>query len=432
MPRNFPKALNARLFGAPFLGIWGAALLLLAACAASPPPRAPLAGPAPVPAEANPAGDFAAFIADFRAVALAHGISAQTYDRATAGIGPIASIQALNAEQPEFSRPIWDYLDSAVSAQRVADAKRLMDADKAMLARIEARTGVPAEILVAIWGMESDYGRNMGSFPLFSALATLAYAGPRAAYARPEFLAALTIEQQQNYPLGEMNASWAGAFGQTQFTPTTFLKYAVDGDGDGRIDLWQSSADALASAATLRAARGWERGRDWCYEVTLPPGFAYQDADLDDARPLDFWRTRGVTLAGGASLPVTDQTGALYLPAGAAGPAFLVLHNFKVLLKYNNAASYALGVSLLADAARGAPPVQAAWPRQETPLSLSQRKMFQNDLKALGFDPGVVDGVLGRNTRAALRRYQAARGIPADGFPTLDLLNRMNAQLQKK
>jgi membrane-bound lytic murein transglycosylase B len=425
MPHNLANARKARRCMA-----LAAATLLLVSCATAPHTRAPVSGPQANPAPPAP-GSFAAFIADFRAVALAHGITAQTYDRAVAGIGPIARIQDLNAEQPEFSRPIWAYLDSAVSAARVAEAQSLMRSDSAMLQPIAQRYGVPESILVGIWGMESDFGNNMGSFPLFSALATLAYAGPRTNYARPEFLAALSIEQQQNFPLADMRASWAGAFGQTQFTPTTFLKYAVDGDGDGRIDLWHSPADALASAAALLAARGWERGQDWCYEVALPLGFAYQDADLDNEKSLALWRARGVTLKSGAALPALDQTGAIYLPAGAAGPAFLVLHNFKVLLKYNNAASYALGVSLLADAARGAPPVQAAWPRQETPLSLNQRLIFQSDLKTLGFDPGVLDGVLGRNSRAALRRYQMARGLPADGFPTLDLLTRMNVELQK-
>ena len=407
------------------------ASLVLAACSLPPPPAQPRAIPIPPEQTAPPAGSFAAFLAGFRIQALAAGISPATYDSATANLTPIARIQQLNEEQPEFSKPVWDYLDSAVSDRRVTDAVFLLVRNDTLLTGIEARYGVPRQILVAIWGMETDFGRDNGGFPLFGALATLAWQGPRTDYARPEFLAALKMQQQENYPPSELVASWAGAFGQTQFTPSTFLKYAVDGDGDGRIDLWQSSADALASTAAMLSANGWQPGKIWGYQIVLPPGFAYQDADIDIEKPLIEWQARGVTLPGGAPLPATQDAGAIYLPAGARGPAFLVFDNFRVILKYNNAASYALAVGLLADRARGAPPLIAAWPREELPLSRQERLDFQNDLLALGFDPGGVDGVLGRKTRAALRLYQLARGLPADGFPTHDILQRMAAELGK-
>lgn len=413
------------------------ALLLLVACAATIPK--PVLTPAPVvtipivPAAVAPgSGDakFDAFLVWARNDALAQGIRPEVFDRATAGLKPLPAIAQMNANQPEFAKPVWSYLDSAVSARRIADAKFLLARDGAMLDAIAAASGVRKEILVAIWGMETDYGNATGGFPLFAALATLAYDGPRADYAKPEFMAALHILQDRNYPLGEMTASWAGAFGQTQFTPTTFLKYAADGDGDGQIDLWQSRADALASAATLLARQGWTANAPWGLEVILPPGFAYQDADLETVKPVREWQARGVKAVNG-SLPLDAGNGAIYLPAGARGPAFLIFANFNVILKYNNAASYALAVALLADRMAGGPDIHAAWPRDERALSHAERLQFQTDLAALGFDPGMPDGVLGRKTRAATRAWQLARGTAADGYPTASLLALLDADVAK-
>jgi membrane-bound lytic murein transglycosylase B len=414
-----------------------AGLLLLAGCASpAPPSPAGPVRPAPPPAPAAPpplpvvGGDakFQAFIQDFEATVLANGVSAQTYNQAVAGLAPIPGIAQMNADQPEFAKQVWSYLDSAVSARRIADAKYMQAQYPAMLSDIETKSGVPKEILVAIWGMETDYGHDTGGFNLFAALATLAYDGPRQDYARPEFLAALKMLQQQNYPMSEMVASWAGAFGQTQFTPTAFFKYAVDGDGDGHIDLWRSPADALASSASLLKQSGWATGKGWGMEVMLPHNFAYEDADLDIAKPLSEWTARGVTLPSGAPLPTGDDAAAIYLPAGARGPAFLTFANFKVILKYNNAASYALAVALLSDRMAGRPAIVASWPRDERALSRTERIQFQTDLKTLGFDPGAPDGVLGRGSRAALRQYQKARGLAADGFPTAGLLTKLDAE----
>jgi membrane-bound lytic murein transglycosylase B len=417
-------------------------LLLTAACASQPtkpvpaPPPPPPAPAAPVPPAPPPTGGdekFQTFIRDFESVALAHGVTRETYDKAMTGIAPIASVAASNLNQPEFSRPIWLYLDSAVSARRIADAKFLLAQYGPVLSAIEGRSGVPKEILVAIWGMESDYGRDGAGLNIFAALATLAYDGPRQDFARTELLAALQILQAQNYAVSDMVASWAGAFGQTQFTPTNFLKYATDGDGDGRIDLWHSPADALASAAELLKQSGWAAGKGWGYEVTLPAGFVYEDADLDIEKPLSEWRARGVTLASGAALPSFDASGgedtaSIYLPAGARGPAILVLGNFKIILKYNNAASYALAVAELADRMEDRPGIAASWPRDERSLSRTERQRFQSELKSLGYDPGEPDGVLGRRTRAALRQYQKAHAMAADGFPTAALLDKLDAE----
>ena len=408
--------------------------LLVVACAATPPKLAPAPQPpvmvpiAPAPAPPS-SGDpkFDAFLVEARNTALAQGITAATFDAATAGITPLQSVAAINANQPEFSKPVWSYVDQAVSARRIAGAKVMLTRYGDVLARIEASSGVPKEILVAIWGMESDFGADSGSFNLFAALATLAYEGPRADYAKPEFFAALKLYQEQHYPLSEMVASWAGAFGQTQFTPTTFFKYADDGDGDGKIDLWTSAPDALASAARLLVGQGWKKGESWGYEVKLPANFPYEEADTDTQKTIAEWAAMGVETADGALLPKSDDSAGIYLPAGARGPAFLVLSNFSVILKYNNAASYALAVGELADRMAGGAPIKHSWPRDERSLSRSERLQFQSDLTKLGFDPGMPDGVLGRKTRAALRQYQKSKGMVPDGFATASLLAMLDA-----
>jgi membrane-bound lytic murein transglycosylase B len=419
-------------------------LFLAAGCArpaappvavAPPPPKAMAAlPPAPLPPLPVLGGDaaFQAFIRDFETTAVAAGIRPDTYNRAMAGVAPIATMQQVIDNQPEFAKQIWSYLDSAVSARRVADAKIMLKRYDDVLVRIESRTGVPKEILVAIWGMETDYGSGQGAYSLFSSLATQAYSGPRQQYARRELIAALRLMQEHDYPLSEMVSSWAGAFGQTQFMPSTFFKYATDGDGDGKIDLWTSAPDALASTAALLANEGWQTGKPWGYEVKVPAGFDYSQADLDGVRPLSDWAAMGVKNALGASLPAGDDPASLYLPAGAHGPAFVLFGNFRVIMKYNNAAAYALAVSMLADRMAGGEPFIAKWPREERALSRAERTQFQNDLKTLGYDPGDTDGVLGRKTRAALQMYQKSKGVPADGFPTAAVLAMLHTDAAAK
>lgn len=419
----------------PSLWLPAVMALLLAGCAAPhravPPPVAPAPPAAPTaPLAPQVGGDakFQAFVQTFEAEALAAGISPETYSRAMTGIAPVQSVIDANQNQPEFARPIWLYLDSAVSARRVTDGQYMLSLNRPALAAIEAQSGVPKEILVAIWGMESDYGRDMGGYNLFAALATLAYDGPRQAYARPELLAALKMLQEQNYAVTDMVASWAGAFGQSQFTPTNFFRYGSDGDGDGRIDLWHSAPDALASAAQLLQKSGWVAGQGWGYPVILPAGFAYEDADLDIEKPLSEWSSRGVRLTSGTPLPAGDLAASIYLPAGARGPAFLVTANFKTILKYNNAASYALAVALLADRIAGAPPLADNWPRSERALGRAERLRLQTELSALGFDAGAPDGVIGRKSRGAIRLYQKARGLAADGFASAALLAQLDSE----
>jgi len=416
-------------------GLVAGATLFVAACAAShhvpvppaPPPRQP-APPAGVTVEQETA--FEGFIRDFRTQALAAGIDGALYDQALGHVTLDPRIEALNAAQPEFVKPIWQYLDSAVSAKRIADGQAALAANADMFAKLEQQYGVPKEILAAIWANESDYGRALGNFNIFQALATLAFEGPRTGYARPQLIAAVKVAQTGPFATGTMFSSWAGAFGQTQFVPTSWLAHAVDFDGDGKKDVWNSAGDALASAAQLLVNYNWQRGQRWGYEVKLPANFPYEQADLDIVKPLSDWRALGVTTVAGAALEEDQQSGAIILPAGGRGPAFLVFGNFNSVLKYNTAISYGLAVCLLADRLGGGAAVTASWPRDEQPLSRTQRLQFQQDLKTLGYDPGDIDGVLGRKVRAALRDYQKARGLAADGFATRALLDRMDSEIR--
>jgi membrane-bound lytic murein transglycosylase B len=412
-------------------------LLLAAGCARAPAPPsvsvaiapAAVAPAAPLPPLPPMGGDaaFQAFIRDFEARAVAAGITPDTYNRAMAGITPVPAIQTVIDNQPEFAKQVWSYLDGTVSARRVANAQVMLARYHDVLAKIEASSGVPKEILVAIWGMETDYGGSKGDYNLFATLATQAYTGPRTQYAGRELLAALKLLQQENYPVPEMVSSWAGAIGQTQFMPSTFFKYATDGDGDGKVDLWSSPADALASTATLFQKEGWQPGKPWAFEVKLPANFDFSIADLDNLKPLSDWAAMGVETANGAALPAGDDPTSLYLPAGARGPAFMLFTNFRMIMRYNTSASYALAVGMLADRMVGGKPFVAKWPRDERSLSRAERNQFQEDLKALGYDAGNTDGLLGRKTRNALKDYQKAKGFAADGFPTAALLAALNS-----
>jgi membrane-bound lytic murein transglycosylase B len=417
-------------------------LLILAGCATNPtlpaglppaPPPPPVAQIPALPPLPPMGGDdkFQAYVRSFEPTALSAGITPDTYNRAMAGIAPVATLQPIIDEQPEFVRPVWAYLDSSVSPRRVTRAKALLAENDALLSGIQTRTGVPKEILVAIWGMETDYGRDEGSYNVFATLMTQAYLGPRQLYAQHELIAALRILQQGGFAPSQMVSSWAGAIGQTQFMPSTFFKYATDGDGDGRVDLWHSTADALASTAVLFQREGWDPAKPWGYEVRLPADFPFQDADLGNLKAISEWAARGVRLPSGADLPAGDDQAALYLPAGAHGPALLLLNNFRQIMKYNNAASYALAVSLLADRMMDRPGIQASWPRDEKLLSRIERLRFQTDLAALGYDAGAPDGLLGRKTRIALRQYQVAHGLIADAYPTAQMLAMLDNDASK-
>lgn len=409
------------------------ATFALVACATASAHRTRPPVPKPVPSQERAAdAAFTAFIHDFRDDALRAGIKPRIYDRSMRGISRNAHIEELNNKQPEFVKPVWEYLDTAVSDLRVKNGRDKLAANATMLANLQSRYGVPKEILVAIWGIETNYGAQMGSYNMFEALSTLGYTGRRAQFGRRELIAALTMEQDNGFDPKRMVSSWAGAFGETQFMPTTFLAHAVDGDGDGKKDLWNSPADALASTASMLDRAGWHAGEPWAYEVRLPKGFPYAEADPGNREPLAHWRALGVTTATGAALPPGPDKAALLLPAGANGPAFLTFHNFRMILRYNNATSYALAVGYLADRIAGRAPILHAWPRGEEPLSRDDRMAFQRSLKRLGYDPGAIDGIIGAHVRSALRDYQRARGLKPDGFATQDLLKRMQREIVAK
>jgi membrane-bound lytic murein transglycosylase B len=330
----------------------------------------------------------------------------------------------LDRFQPEFVRPIWEYLDSAVSDTRIENGRRLRAEKAADLARIEERFGVDREVVLAIWGLESAFGANYGSIPVIESLATLAFDGRRQEFAEEQLMAALRILQAGDITPRRMVGSWAGAMGHTQFIPTSFESYAVDFTGDGRRDLWAPDAlDALASTANYLARFGWQRGVPWGVEVRLPQGFDYAQAD-ERPRAAAEWNRLGVRTMAGAQVP-DHGAAALILPAGARGPAFVTFPNFRVIRRYNNATSYALAVGHLADRIRGAGPFVAEWPRGERALSRSEKEEMQRMLTALGFDTQGTDGVIGPNTRAAIRAFQTSRGLPADGNDTAALLDAL-------
>ncbi|AYN95696.1 lytic murein transglycosylase [Pseudomonas sp. LTJR-52] len=364
----------------------------------------------------------------FRQDAQAAGITTATFNQAFAGLTPDDAVITADRSQPEFTRPVWEYLSSAVSQQRIANGQKLLTQYSSLLAQLEARYGIEPERLVAFWGIESNYGNNMGTKSVIRSLATLAYEGRRPAFAQAQLLAALTIIQNGDITPERMIGSWAGAMGQTQFIPTTYNEHAVDFDGDGRRDIWGSNADALASTANYLKASGWQDGKPWGFEVRLPQGFDYAQADMDIRKPLSDWQAMGVQ---GATTPLSPaysmEQASLLLPAGHRGPAFLVFNNFRTILRYNNSSSYALAVGLLSDSYKGAGKVSAAWPLEDVPLSRSERVELQQRLADRGFTPGAADGIIGANTRKAIRAFQQTLGWPADGYPTPSLLARLRS-----
>ncbi|MDO9622802.1 MAG: lytic murein transglycosylase [Pseudomonas sp.] len=413
-------------------------LLLLTACAEAPAQSLAAAADSPSnvsirPPEPTASAEKISF-ADWRALlrsdAIAAGIDPALFDRAFAGISPNPDVLVADSSQPEFTRPVWEYLDGAVSQQRIARGRSLMLQHGNTLSRIEARYGVDRQTLVAIWGLESNFGSNIGNHNVIRSLATLAYEGRRQVFWRSQLLAVLQILQHGDISPERLVGSWAGAMGQTQFMPTTYNEHAVDFDGDGRRDLWNSSADALASAAHYLQASGWQKGQPWGYEVRLPKAFDYSMADPEVRRSLAEWTALGVEALAPPARHVTSETKAtLMLPAGHRGPAFLLLSNFRSILKYNNSTSYALAIGLLADSLRGGDGVRAAWPREERQLGRSERIELQELLAQNGLEPGPADGIIGANTRKAVRAFQLQQGWPADGYPTQDLLRRLRTRL---
>ena len=407
------------------------ASLLLSGCAHSPPnPPTSASAPTATPTDAT-AAEFTAerfnqWLAAFGRSAQAAGIEPATLQTALKDVHFVPSIISLDRAQPEFNRPVWSYLDSALAPNRIARGREKLQQLRAQLTPIVTPYGVPLEILFAFWGVESDFGRNVGNIPVIDALATLGFEGRREAWAKGELLDALRIVQRKDIDAREMVGSWAGAMGQTQFMPSIFLAYAVDGDADGKRDIWNSVPDVMASTANFVSHAGWQVGQAWIVEVTLPPEFDYAQARPDLQRPAQAWRVDGVQAINGNDLPSWPDTSIL-LPAGRRGPAFLVGPNFRTLLQYNNAVSYALAVGLLAQQLAGEPPVQAAWPRDLAALSRPQVITLQTELNRRGFNCGLADGIAGPATQGAIRQFQQHRGLPADGYPSLAVLDALTA-----
>ena len=407
----------------------------VAGCASAPPSAPAAASTAPAiqatqaataAADAEQAG-FAAWLTAFAPQALAAGIRPDTVRNVLAKAQLQPKVVALDRDQPEFTRTPWAYLDSAVSAQRIAQGQAQLAKHQGVLDAAAARYGVPATVVTAIWGMESNYGSNFGSFRTVDALATLAYEGRRRAWASAELIAALRIIDQGDIAPDAMIGSWAGAMGHTQFLPSVFLAHAVDADGDGRRDIWGSISDVVASTAHFLADMGWRSQEPWGAEIRLPAGFDHARTELRLRQSTAQWEAEGIRAVDGKPLPALASASVL-APAGARGPVFLVGQNFRTILRYNNSTSYALGVALLAQRIGGGPGVMADWPRELQALSREQTRQLQTALNARGFDTGTPDGVLGPATRAGLRRYQQSQGWVADGYPTLELLQGLQSK----
>jgi membrane-bound lytic murein transglycosylase B len=334
--------------------------------------------------------------------------------------------------QPEFVTPIWEYVERRVSDTRIETGRAMLSRYADLLGRIEATYGVDRHILVAIWGMESSYGDALDDTKIIKSvvrsLATLAYADPRRGrFGRQQLIAALRILQRGDVSVAGLTGSWAGAMGHTQFIPTTYDAYAVDFDGDGRRDLWNSEADALASAANYLRVSGWVSGKTWGYEVVLPQGFDYQLADSEAEMTLSQWDRLGVRRVRAEGYPRPEDNAVLLAPAGASGPAFLMLRNHYVIKRYNNATSYALAVGHLADRLRGGDRFAQTWPESDRPLSRDESAELQQHLARYGFYDGAIDGELGPRSKAAIRAYQMRVGMVADGFAGVRLLETLRS-----
>ena len=392
--------------------------------------------PAPVmPAAASPAPEpmpapeaFAQVLAQVRAEAVAKGVSQALLDKVLAGVLPDPDVPALLNRQPEHERTVGHYVTGLVSQARIDNGRARLAELAEMPAALETLHGVDRHVVVAIWGVETSYGIGQGERSVIRSLATLAAVDPRRPqFWRAELVAALRILQNGDISPERMTGSWAGAMGHTQFMPTTYLQHAVDFDRDGKRDIWGNVGDALASAAGYLRASGWVSGQPWGFEVELPAGFDYAHSAPGRAKRAADWQVLGVSRLAGLPWPATSGDLALILPAGAKGPAFLVGPNFRAILRYNASQSYALSIGLLADALASGQPPAVRWPDGDKALSRTEREELQTLLSRLGHDIGGVDGIIGGQTRAAIRAVQRAHGLAEDGHPSAELLGRLRA-----
>ncbi len=372
------------------------------------------------------AANFRSCLEDLWPDAARHGVSRVTFDTYTRDLTPDLRIMDLMDAQPEFSKAIWDYLDALVNDGRIKRGQEVLAQYRSLFDAMERAYGVDRNIVTAIWGIESNFGTAIGDRPVIRSTATLACVGRRQDYFRNEFLAALEILDRGDISPQRLKGSWAGAFGPTQFMPTSFKRFAVDFDGDGRRDVVDSPADLIASTANNLKLDGWIAGQPWGYEVVLPAGFDFLLADSAKTMTLREWERRGVVRAGAKAFPRPTDRAYLLVPGGATGPAFLMLNNFRVLLKYNPAEAYALAIGHLADRMRGEGSFTASWPRQERVLTSAERYELQQHLVRRGFDiGGEPNGRINAKSRSAIKSFQVSQGVVPDGFASASLLERL-------
>ncbi|XZW64170.1 lytic murein transglycosylase [Acinetobacter baumannii] len=384
----------------------------------------------------TPSNNFQSCLANLRSQAIAAGVSGSTYDRYTQNLTPDYSVIDKLNYQPEFSTPIWDYLSGLVDEERVALGKQKLAQHRDVLNRASQVYGVPAETIVAVWGVESNFGDISGKYPLLQALGTLSCEGRRQSYFRTEFFATMRILQRGDLTEDQLKGSWAGAFGHTQFMPSTYERLAVDFDGDGRRDLVSSTADALASTANFLNKAGWQTGMPWGFEVQIPAGMSIDGEGRRSKKPLSSWSARGVTRIDGSPLiqgPLSSSTPAgLMAPAGPSGPVFLVFKNFDAIYSYNAAESYGLAIAHLSDRLRGAGPFVSSWPTDDPGTSRAERREIQQFLINRGYDIGAVDGLIGDKTRVAIRQEQTRLGLNPTGRAGQQILRAFRQEQARK
>lgn len=368
---------------------------------------------------------FRKWVKGFRPRAIKSGIRPATFDRAFRSVGYNADVVKKDRNQSEFTMPIWDYLALVASEDRVKNGKKALSKYRRKLDAIEKRYGVDKEVVVAVWGMESNYGTRRGDIPVIEALATLAYDGRRGRFFESQLIAALRILQNGDTTPAKMTGSWAGAMGHTQFIPTSYAAYAVDFTGDGKRDIWSNDpSDALASTAAYLSRFGFRKDRPWGVEVKLPKKFDYALASRRVQKTPSDWARLGVKGMNGKPVP-NHGTASLILPAGANGAAFLIFKNYSVIGRYNNAQAYIIGVGHLSDRLKGGGQIKGKWPVGERALNERERKELQRRLKRKGYDVGKIDGRIGPNTVAAVRAFQKSVGMPADGITSLTVLKKL-------
>ncbi len=374
------------------------------------------------------AAGFRSCLGAFWPAAERRGVTRAVFEANVSGLTPDLRIMDLMDAQPEFTKSFWDYLDILVNDARIENGRAVLAQHRSVFDSVERAYGVDRHVIASIWGVESNYSTQIGERSVIRSTATLACVGRRQDYFRDEFLSALEILARGDVREHHLKGSWAGAFGPTQFMPTSFKRFAVDFDGDGRRDVVDSVPDLIASTANNLKKDGWETGQTWGYEVIVPRGFNFLLADRSRVTTIREWEQAGIRRAGGKAFPRPRDRAYLLVPAGAEGPGFLMLHNFRVIMKYNPAEAYALAIGYLADRLRGGEPLMQPWPRHERVLTRSERYELQQHLARHGFDVGEPDGRLGGRTRNALRQFQSAVGQVPDGFASATVLDRLRGR----